>query len=290
MTGRTEESAAEAAAQAAANGAGGPAEPAANVLGRWNDLRPRVVSAIVMISVGAAEIWLGGPSFAVLVVLLTAGMIWELATITAPVQKNRPLLMAGIAAAALGGALLLRSDLAASLLMMPALALALTPRRDRQIAALYAAAIMVAGYGLVQLREEVGTTGILWLVIIVVVSDVAGYFVGRIMGGPKFWPKVSPKKTWSGTVAGWIGAALVGLCFVLAGRGDWGLLILSPIVALAGQLGDILESWVKRRVGVKDSSNLIPGHGGLLDRFDALTGATVLVMLLGLFLKDLPIG
>lgn len=286
MTDRTEESAAEAAARAAAD----PAEPAANVLGRWNDLRPRVVSAIVMIAVGAAEIWLGGPSFAVLVVLLTAGMIWELATITAPVQRNRPLLMAGIAAAALGGALLLRSDLATSLLMMPPLALALTPRRDRQIAALYAAAIMVAGYGLVELREEIGTTGILWLVIIVVMSDVAGYFVGRIMGGPKFWPKVSPKKTWSGTVAGWIGAALVGLCFVLAGRGDWGLLILSPIVALAGQLGDILESWVKRRAGVKDSSHLIPGHGGLLDRFDALIGATVLVMLLGLFFKDLPIG
>ncbi|WRH64792.1 MAG: phosphatidate cytidylyltransferase [Fuscovulum sp.] len=243
-----------------------------------------------MISVGAAEIWLGGPSFAVLVVLLTAGMIWELAAITAPVQKNRPLLMAGIAAAALSGALVLRSDLATSLLMMAPMALALTPRRDRQIAALYAAAIMVAGYGLVDLREEVGTTGILWLVIIVVVSDVAGYFVGRIMGGPKFWPKVSPKKTWSGTVAGWIGAALVGLCFVIAGRGDWGLLILSPIVALAGQLGDILESWVKRRAGVKDSSNLIPGHGGLLDRFDALIGATVLVMLLGLFFKDLPIG
>ena len=286
MTDKTEESTADAAAQAAA----APAEPATNVLGRWNDLRPRVVSAIVMVSVGAAEIWLGGPSFAVLVVLLTAGMIWELAAITAPVQKNRPLLMAGIAAAALGGALVLRSDLATSLLMMPPLALALTPRRDRQIAALYAAAIMVAGYGLVELREEVGTTGILWLVIIVVVSDVAGYFVGRIMGGPKFWPKVSPKKTWSGTVAGWIGAALVGLCFVLAGRGDWGLLILSPIVALAGQLGDILESWVKRRSGVKDSSNLIPGHGGLLDRFDALIGATVLVMLLGLFFKDLPIG
>jgi phosphatidate cytidylyltransferase len=286
MTDKPEDSAAETTVRVAS----APAEPAANALGRWNDLRPRVVSAIVMISVGAAEIWLGGPSFAVLVVLLTAGMIWELATITAPVQRNRPLLMAGIAGAALGGALLLRSDLATSLLMMPPLALALTPRRDRQIAALYAAAIMVAGYGLVELREEVGTTGILWLVIIVVVSDVAGYFVGRIMGGPKFWPKVSPKKTWSGTVAGWIGATLVGLCFVLAGRGDWGLLILSPIVALAGQLGDILESWVKRRAGVKDSSHLIPGHGGLLDRFDALIGATVLVMLLGLFFKDLPIG
>ncbi|PLL13524.1 phosphatidate cytidylyltransferase [Tabrizicola sp. TH137] len=266
-------------------GGGGPA-----VAGRWNDLRPRVVSAVVMIAVGAAEIWLGGPSFAVLVVLLTAGMIWELASITAPVQRNRPLLMAGLAAASLGAALLLRSDLAAAFLTVPAFALALTPRRDRRIAAAYAVAIMVAGYGLVEFRDEAGTTGILWLVIVVVTSDVAGYFAGRMIGGPKFWPAVSPKKTWSGTVAGWIGAVLVGLGFVLAGMGGWLLVLLSPVVALAGQLGDILESWMKRRAGVKDSSQLIPGHGGLLDRFDALIGATVLVMLLGLFFKDLPIG
>jgi phosphatidate cytidylyltransferase len=258
--------------------------------GRWDDLRPRVISAVVMVAVGAAEIWLGGPSFAVLVVLLTAGMIWELATITAPVQKNRPLVMAGIAAAALGGALMLRSELAAALVLVPSIALALTPRRDRRIAAVYAAAIMVAGYGLVSLRETVGTSGILWLVLVVIASDVAGYFAGRMIGGPKFWPKVSPKKTWSGTVAGWIGAALVGLGFVLAGQGAAILVLLSPVVALAGQLGDIVESWLKRRAGVKDSSHLIPGHGGLLDRFDALIGATVLVMLLGLFLKDLPIG
>lgn len=266
-------------------GGGGPA-PA----GRWNDLRPRVVSAVVMIAVGAAEIWLGGPSFAVLVILLTAGMIWELAAMTAPVQKNRPLLMAALAAAALTGALVLRSDLAGAMVLVPSLALALTPRRDRRLAAAYAAAIMVAGYGLVEFREEAGTTGILWLVIVVVMSDVAGYFAGRMIGGPKFWPAVSPKKTWSGTVAGWIGAALVGAGFVMAGKGEPLLVLLSPVVAFAGQLGDILESWVKRRSGVKDSSQLIPGHGGLLDRFDALIGATVLVMLLGLFFKDLPIG
>ena len=266
------------------------AEGKTAVAGRWDDLRPRVISAIVMTAVGAAEIWLGGPSFAVLVVLLTAGMIWELASITAPRQKNRPLLVAGLAAAALGAALVLRSDLAAAFLTVPAFALALTPRRDRRIAAAYAVAIMVAGYGLVEFREEAGTTGILWLVIVVVMSDVAGYFAGRMIGGPKFWPKVSPKKTWSGTVAGWVGAVLVGLGFVLAGMAGWGLLILSPVVAFAGQLGDIAESWIKRRAGVKDSSHLIPGHGGLLDRFDALIGATVLVMALGLFLKELPIG
>ena len=258
--------------------------------GRWSDLRPRVISAVVMVAVGAAEIWLGGPSFALLVVLLTAGMIWELATITAPVQKNRPLVMAAIAAGCLGGALVLRSDLAAALVVVPSVALALTPRRDRRIAAVYAAAIMVSGYGLVSLRETVGTAGILWLVMVVIASDVAGYFAGRMIGGPKFWPAVSPKKTWSGTVAGWIGAGLVGLGFVLAGLGAWSLVALSPVVALAGQMGDIVESWLKRRAGVKDSSHLIPGHGGLLDRFDALIGATVLVMVLGLFLKDLPIG
>ena len=144
-------------------------------------------------------------------------------------------------------------------------------------------AIMLAGYGLVALREGGGTQVILWLVAVVVASDVLGYFAGRMLGGPKFWERISPKKTWSGTVAGWIGAALVGLCFALAGS-SWLLVPLSALVAFAGQMGDILESWVKRRAGVKDASSLIPGHGGVLDRFDALIGAVVLVMALRLVL------
>ena len=111
-----------------------------------------------------------------------------------------------------------------------------------------------------------------------------GYFAGRSLGGPKFWPAISPKKTWSGTVAGWVGAALVGLGFVVFTGAGWGLIVLSPLVSFAGQMGDIAESWIKRRTGVKDSSRLIPGHGGVLDRFDALIGAVVLVMLLGLIL------
>jgi phosphatidate cytidylyltransferase len=139
------------------------------------------------------------------------------------------------------------------------------------------------------LRDEQGVLAFVWLLSVVIVSDVAGYFAGRLLGGPKFWPAISPKKTWSGTVAGWIGAALLALGFVLAGQAGWGLVILSPLVAFAGQMGDIAESWIKRRTGVKDSSNLIPGHGGVMDRFDALTGAMVAVMLLTRFV-DLPIG
>lgn len=257
---------------------------------RWADLRPRVLSAIVMVAVGAAEIWLGGRSFAGLAILLTGGMIWELARITAPARRNTPLAMALIGAGSLLASLLLLGELATAALLVPSLALALTPRRDRRIAALYAAAIMIAGYGLIELRlfEGNGQSAILWLISVVVVSDVSGYFAGRTLGGPKFWPAVSPKKTWSGTVAGWLGSVIVGFLFFLGGYGSIWLLLLSPFIAFAGQMGDIVESWLKRRAGIKDSSSLIPGHGGLLDRFDALIGATVALMLVGLVLP-LPI-
>jgi phosphatidate cytidylyltransferase len=262
------------------------AEPPA--AGRWGDLRTRVLSAIFMVAVGAAEIWLGGTAFAALVIVLTALMIWELAVMTASTRRNTPVALAACAGAALAAALVLRTDVAALFLMVPTLMLALTPRRDRRLAAGYALAIMLAGYGLVTLRNETGTPAILWLVAVVVASDVLGYFVGRLVGGPKFWPAVSPKKTWSGTVAGWAGAALVAVGFMLAGYGTWVLVPLSALVALAGQMGDIVESWVKRRAGVKDASQLIPGHGGVLDRFDALIGAVGMVMLLRLIWPSVP--
>lgn len=249
--------------------------------GRWGDLKKRVISAVVMLAVGVAELWLGGLPFALLVFALTGAMFWELANMTSPGHLRTPLAMAGLAAGCLAGAVLLVDDLASALLVVPALALALTPRRDRRISTVYGLCIMVAGYGLIDLRGP-GMPAILWLVAIVIVSDVSGYFVGRMLGGPKFWPAISPKKTWSGTVAGWLGAVAVSLGFVSAGLAGWGAVLLAPFVALAGQMGDIAESWIKRRSGVKDSSGLIPGHGGVLDRFDALVGAVVLVMLLSL--------
>ena len=256
-------------------------EPAPAPAGRWADLRTRILSAIVMVAVGAVEIWLGGTAFAALVIVLTGVMIWELAGMTAPWKQASPMVLAVLASVSLVLAIVLHGKLSALFLIIPSLIFLLTPRRDQRLAGGYALAIMLAGYGLVALREAGGTTAILWLVAVVVASDVLGYFAGRMLGGPKFWPAISPKKTWSGTVAGWVGAALVGVCFALAGS-SWLLVPLSAVVAFAGQMGDILESWVKRRAGVKDASNLIPGHGGVLDRFDALIGAVVVVMLLGI--------
>jgi len=280
-----------AAADAAERSAADPAAtsiPPGRPVGRWADLRKRVLSAVVLIAVGGAEIWLGGPSFAVLVVLLTGAMVWELAKMTAPDHENTPLGLAAIACVSLGVTLVLPDRFTAAFLLVPALAIALTDRRDRRLSSLYSVAIMVAGYGLIDLRMTAGTPVILWLVLIVVASDVLGYFVGRVVGGPKFWPSVSPKKTWSGTLAGWAGSALVGLGYVLAGYGTLWLVPLSVVIAFAGQMGDVWESWIKRRCGVKDASTLIPGHGGVLDRFDALIGAIVVLILLGLAL-DLPL-
>ncbi|RUS60598.1 phosphatidate cytidylyltransferase [Pseudorhodobacter sp. E13] len=270
---------------------------------RWADLRPRMISAAVMAGVGAVEIWAGGWTFSVLVVALTGLMLWELGAMTRPdvaARDDRPRRRPqGRLSAALGvlGALCLALTLvspqeyASFLLLVPALAFALTARRDRRLSTLWAAGVMVAGFGLMALRNDSGTPAIVWLVLVVVVSDIMGYFAGRILGGPKFWPAISPKKTWSGTVAGWLGAAVVGAVFWQMGYASAGLILLSALVSFAGQMGDIAESWIKRRTGVKDSSNMIPGHGGFLDRFDAMTGAVVAVMLLSLLMPlPLPVG
>ena len=132
-------------------------------------------------------------------------------------------------------------------------------------------------------RDTLATAGpALWLVLIVVVTDIAGYFGGRLIGGPKFWPAVSPKKTWSGTISGWVGAAvmsaLVAGLFLPGQLPLTAFVLLAMVLSLASQLGDIGESALKRRAGIKDSSNLLPGHGGVLDRFDGMIAVFALVL------------
>ena len=256
----------------------------APVAGRWGDLQTRVISALVMGCVGAVEIWLGGTPFSVLITVLVGVMVWELAAMTAPKTAQTAVVLAIIATVAFAATLLSDWHFRTSFLIIPLIGIALAPRRDKAISLAYAAAILTACFGLIGLRDTAGTPAILWLIGVVIMSDVMGYFAGRMLGGPKFWPAISPKKTWSGTIAGWFGAALVGLGFAAFAGAGWGILAVSPLVALAGQMGDIAESWIKRRTGVKDSSRLIPGHGGVLDRFDALIGAILAVMLLQLIL------
>jgi len=257
----------------------GPAGPGAPGGGgdRWSDLGPRIASALAMAVVGIAAVWAGGPWFTGLCVAAAGLMVWELAAMIRPGGLARVLGL--VAGACVLGALVLPPVWALPVLALPALAGALVLRREPVIFAAYALAAMLAAWGLAGFRGDYGMVWLVWLVLVVVVTDIAGYFAGRLIGGPKFWPRVSPKKTWSGTVAGWIAAALIGLIFRQFTTAGPDLPWISAGLALASQMGDIAESAIKRRMGVKDSSHLIPGHGGVLDRFDGLLGAALLMLL-----------
>ena len=145
-----------------------------------------------------------------------------------------------------------------------------------RLAAIFAAAVYVglAGWLLIQINS----VPVLLLVIgSVVLVDVFAYFFGRTIGGPKIAPAISPSKTWAGLLGGIVGAtAAMVLYFVYAAEDQFqvgsiaGLLPVGALIAIIAQSGDFFESWLKRRAGVKDSSNLIPGHGGVLDRVDGL--------------------
>ncbi|MEQ9693442.1 phosphatidate cytidylyltransferase [Shimia sp. SDUM112013] len=253
--------------------------------GKWGDLPKRIVSALVLAAIGIVEVWLGGMWFHGFVAVIAGLMTWELTRMLGPDKPAMPVPMGVLACAALFvGSSFLPPQAILPVLLAPALVGATQLSKDRLIFGAYMAALMLACYGLIVLRDLRGIEWILWLVLVVIATDVAGYFVGRLVGGAKFWPKVSPKKTWSGTMGGWIAAACVGAAF-----GGWPLVVISVLTSFFSQMGDAAESAIKRHTGVKDSSNLIPGHGGFLDRFDAMMGAALFVLLVGTFV-GLPAG
>lgn len=149
--------------------------------------------------------------------------------------------------------------------------------------AVYAAAL---GVGLVALRadEAYGLEAVLFVFAVVWVTDSAAFFVGRLLGGPKLWPAVSPKKTWSGAVGGAAGAVLAAaiLAWIFGVPGSFVMVLLvGLLLSIAAQLGDLFESSVKRRFGTKDAGDLIPGHGGAMDRIDGLLFAAALAAMIG---------
>lgn len=264
--------------------------------GRWGDLVQRMGSGLVMVALGAALVWSTGLWLRLGVAVLLGGLMWELARLTAWRHPEfhaprHPVLIALVAALAFLGAMALPGYWALLPVAAPILlALGGTHTAQRPALVVFTLVFFLAAAGIVQIREAAGLGTALWVVATVVQSDVLGYFVGRFVGGPKFWPSVSPKKTWSGTAAGWVGAALIGVGLFALGWAGWPVILLGPALALAGQVGDIAESWLKRRVGVKDSSDLIPGHGGLMDRFDAMAGALAAALLLSLVVPLPQIG
>lgn len=246
----------------------------------WDDLSVRFGSSIAMTVVGAAAVVAGGVWFQMLVVFVVAVIIWELWMMIASDRPTPGMLMAALSASVLSGHLTQSGPWAILLFLIVPLIGTFQIKKERAAFFLFSLVIPIAGWGLVHFRADYGFNYLLWLMLVVIITDVFGYFAGRTFGGPKFWPSISPKKTWSGTIAGWVGAAVVGFLFWQFTSAGPILILLSVIISFAGQMGDIAESALKRRIGIKDSSTLIPGHGGLFDRFDALLGASLFMLII----------
>ncbi len=255
---------------------------------KWSDLSARMGAGAAMTVIGLAGIALGGHIFHLLVGLICGLMVWELVGILRPGVRHVQLQLGAVTGLAVFLSIYLPVGFALPVLLAPALLGFGQLERDRTIYMAFTVMILMAGYGMMQVRDDLGFGWMLWLVLVVVVTDVVGYFAGRMIGGPKFWPAVSPKKTWAGTASGWIGAALVGLVFSINTGAGLQLMGISVAVSMASQMGDIAESGMKRKMGVKDSSNLIPGHGGLMDRFDGMLGASLFLLVVGQFIGFPP--
>jgi len=249
----------------------------------------RAATALVLAPLTIAILYLGGASWAVLVTAVAIGLYVEWLTIVGAGRDVR-LLAAGGGALAMTGLCLAfdRLDGAFPFALLGLAVVAFLGGEQRRWTAPgygYAASALLASV-LVRSDQEWGFPALMLVLLVVWVTDIGGYFAGRGIGGPKLWPRVSPKKTWAGAAGGFVGSLCVASGFAALGYGNWlPLLTVAALLSVVSQLGDLFESAVKRRFGVKDSSQIIPGHGGLLDRLDGYVAAIVAAAVFGL-LRD----
>jgi phosphatidate cytidylyltransferase len=262
----------------------GDAAPAGSAPAASN-LMMRVVAALVLAPLAIALAYAGGWMWAFLVTLASIGLFVEWLSVVGAGQAGTT--GAGtIALAAMGFFVALGWLTPVALIGLLGLVCITFLARDKRGWAaagfLYAVAALVASV-LVRQDPVNGFVALMFVLLVVWATDIGGYFAGRSIGGPKLWPRVSPKKTWAGALGGFGASLAVAGSFATFGLGKAvPLLVLSAVLSAVSQLGDLFESAVKRRFGVKDSSHLIPGHGGLMDRLDGFIAAVLVASIFGI--------
>lgn len=274
----------------------------------------RVISALVLAPPVLAAVWWGGLPFQLLVLVMAGVSAWEYQRLIAPAARwDMQLVFLWIGLFAVGKVVLDAPQTGVFLVAFTALVIGFFARylhRKGQVNSAALVIILPLYIGLpflsmLWLRLESGPYGLalfLFLMLSIWATDIGAYAAGKSIGGPKLAPRISPKKTWAGLIGGMVASATLGGLFGAAQSGDWLPLWLVPaaasdvphevslaaiavyaaigaVLAVAGQAGDLFESYMKRRVDVKDSSRLIPGHGGVLDRIDGLMFAAPLYAL-----------
>ncbi|MGV8830912.1 MAG: phosphatidate cytidylyltransferase [Devosia sp.] len=253
---------------------------------RWSDLVPRLISATVMIALTTAALYIGSYFLAAVVGAAFAGAYreWETMVSRAPLT---PIGMVLIGLVALSGLIFpLLGAAGSAVVIAVACVIAVAARGEgvwwRVLGLLIYGAIIIAA---LVLRGDTidGVWAGLYVGTVVWMTDSAAFFTGRQIGGEKLAPDISPGKTWSGALGGLaLGTGAGLLIWTLATDSPWLIgLVLSAAISILGQLGDLSESAVKRHFRVKDSGDIIPGHGGLMDRLDSLTFGMLLVFMIG---------
>lgn len=264
------------------NPVSGTAQPAGT-----SNLTLRIASALVMAPVAIGAAYLGGWPFALFWGLAAIAVLWEWTTLVAgPGHRVMFVSAAGALGIATFVVWLHRPIAALMIIALAAFAAAVfAPRRCRAwvIAGVVYAGLMLLAPVVLRDDPDYGLFAIVLLFAIVWSTDIFAYFAGRTFGGPKLCPAISPKKTWSGAIAGTAGAVLVSLALAhYFGSFNWiAIAVVALLLSMLSQAGDLLESWVKRRFGAKDASHLIPGHGGVMDRLDGFWAAAVAACLIG---------
>jgi phosphatidate cytidylyltransferase len=272
-------------AKAAKNPAKKPVEPGKT--GR-SELVLRVASSAVLAPLAIGVAYVGGWPFWAFWAVAACGILWEWRKIVAdpgPVWKGLGECLIAIAAAS---AMLNRTDAMALFIgfgvaVEGIIATTIRYRLWAAAGVLYAATLAVSPV-LLRNDAELGFIAIVFLFAIVWATDIVAYFVGRFVGGPKLWLRVSPKKTWSGAVGGAVGAVAAAVAVArYAHLANWVALGgLALVLSAVSQAGDLFESAFKRRFGVKDSSHVIPGHGGFMDRLDGFVAAVAVALMIGI--------
>jgi phosphatidate cytidylyltransferase len=207
------------------------------------DLWKRIASGIVMAALALGTAWVGGVVFVVFWAAAAALILWEWVGLTASAPQRALWIAAGLG---------------------------------------YAGVVFVAPV-LLRGDAQFGFVVMIFLFAVVWSTDTLGYVVGRVAGGPKLWPAVSPKKTWSGAIGGTLGAVIAGVLIAqINALTIWPVALLAAVMSIAAQAGDLFESAIKRRFNAKDASHIIPGHGGVMDRLDGFVVAALVAALVGL--------
>ncbi|HWL04354.1 MAG TPA: phosphatidate cytidylyltransferase [Xanthobacteraceae bacterium] len=265
-----------------------PAAPAPRPSLFSRELLLRVASALVMAPLAVAVAYYGDWPFAIFWGLAGIIILREWTELVAPGER-RSILAIGILAIILGAGLADSGRFVGGVLVVligPLAGAVFAPagRRGWMITGMaYAGALVIAT---IILRSDAnyGLAAIILLFAVVWATDIAAYFAGRLIGGPKVLPAVSPKKTWSGAIGGLLAAvgAAAAVVYFFALPDPRGVLAMAVLLSVVSQAGDFFESALKRRFNVKDASQLIPGHGGLLDRLDGFVPAVIVAALIGL--------